>query len=277
MLRTAPLLCAAVCCAVSPAWAAEAGDTIVQEGWLHIIPRSTSTPLETDLKPSLLGSLLGVQSHFTSPDTSARVGNSDTAVLILTHFFSPQLALQVVGGIPVHFRIYGQGVVAPTGLLGRFLNVDLGAPTNNPLVTVREWTPAMVLQYYFGPPAADWHPFVGIGVSYTWYSEITLNSGFQQQIDSQFGRLLALSSGKPGPTRASATASREWNGVFNAGLNYDLSRHWGFAAALSYAPLQTTAHILVKAADGTVLSDSRTHLSQNALVPSLLVNYRFHF
>ena len=262
--------------AAAPAYAAEPGDDVVQLGWLHIFANSSSTPLHTDLQPSLLGSLLGVQSSFDSPGTAASVHNADTPALIMTHFLTHHIAVQFVGGIPADVNITGQGKVAPTGILGNFLNVDLGAGQNNPLVSVHEWTPVLLAQYYFRPNSARLHPYVGVGLSYAWFSDLHLNGQFKQDLNNNFGQILAFSTGHTGPTSVSAAASRSWNSVYNAGLEYDLSKHWGLAASVTYAPLPSTATINVSAEDGTLLASSKTRLTQNSLVTALLVNYRFH-
>ncbi len=257
--------------------AAQAGDDVVQLGWLHLMPNSNSTALHTELKPSLVGSLLGVQSSFDSPGTSATVGSAETAALIGTHFLTDHFALQFVGGIPARVDISGAGVVKPTGLLGNFLHVDLGAQQNNPLVSVQEWTPVLLLQYYFGNPGGKWHPYLGVGVSYAWFSGYSLNGAFRNSLESNFGSVLSLASGHAGPTSVSVSASRSWNPVYNAGVSYDLSRHWSVAASLTYAPLTSTASIDVNAQDGTLLASSKSRLSQDALISALLFNYRFRF
>lgn len=267
------------------AGAAEAGDNVAQFGWLHLMPRSSSTPLHTALQPSLIGSLAGVQSSFDSPGTAARVEDADTAAFIGTRFFDAHFALQLVAGVPAQVTIAGRGAVAPTGLLGQFFHVDLGAPDNNPLVAVREWTPALLLQYYFDLPqgfpgggrTGRLHPYLGVGLSYAWFSDFDVNGAFSRQLQNNFGQLLALATGHSGPTRVGASASRSWNGVFNAGVACDLSRHWGLAASVTYAPLASTAHIDITAADGTLLASSSSRLSQDALVTALLLSYRFRF
>lgn len=261
--------------AAAPVYAAEPGDDVVQLGWLHIFANSSSTPLHTDLQPSLLGSLLGVQSSFDSPGTSATVHNADTPALIMTHFFTHHIAVQFVGGIPADVNITGNGKVAPTGILGDFINVDLGAAQNNPLVSVHEWTPVLLAQYYFRPNSARLHPYLGIGLSYAWFSDLHLNGAFKQDLNSNFGEVLSLATGHAGATSVGASASRSWNPVYNAGLEYDLSKHWGLAASVTYAPLASTATINVNAEDGTLLADSKSRLTQNSLVTALLVNYRF--
>jgi outer membrane protein len=259
----------------TPVAAAQRGDNVLQFGWLHLMPNSGSTALHTEVAPSLLGSLLGVQSSFDSPGTAASAHSADTVALIFTRFLSDHVAIQMVGGVPAHINITGQGRVAPTGLLGQFIHVDLAAAQNNPLVSVQEWTPAVLLQYHFGRSASAWHPYLGIGASYAWFSGYAPNGAFRTALQSNFGNLLGLASGHPGPTRIEVSASRSWNPVFNAGVSYDLSAHWGVAGSLSYAPLFSDAHIKVLAQGGAVLADSDSRLSQHALVSAVLLSYRF--
>lgn len=242
---------------------------------MHIHPFAGSTPLSTHLQPSLIGSLAGVQSAFVSPGTSASAQDADTGALLLTHFLTDALALQAVAGLPPEVAVRAQGTVAPTGLLGHFIHTDLGAAPNNPLATARQWSPGLVLQYYFRRADQPLRPFLGIGVSYTWYSDVRLDQNFQKQVNAQFGRLLSFATGNPGPTHMAANASRSWNPLFVGGLSYDFTPHLGATLGASYAVLQTTATIDLLAQDGTLLSTSKTRLTENSLVTLLLLDYRF--
>jgi outer membrane protein len=259
----------------APLPAAQPGDNLVTVGWLHILPNSSSTPLHTDLQPSLIGSVLGVQDSFASADTSARVAGADTLGLIGTHFLNSHLAVQLITGIPARMDIYGAGKVAPTGLLGKFLNVNLGAPQNNPLVSVQEWTPVLLFQYYFRSPGSRWHPYVSAGICYAWFGGFAINGAFRGNLESSFGKLLALASGHPDQTQVRAEASRSWDAVYNIGLSYDLTPRLGLAFSTSYSPLGSTATIDILAQDGTLLADSKTRLNQNAVITAVMLNYRF--
>jgi outer membrane protein len=255
--------------------AAQPGDNFATLGWLHIVPNSSSTPLQTDLDPSLIGSVLGAQDAFSSPGTSARVKSADTLALIATHFFTSHMAVQFISGMPARVDIVGKGIVAPTGLLGKFIDVNLAAPQNNPLVSVQEWTPVLLFQYYFRPPTSRWHPYVSAGISYAWFGGFDVSGGLRSNLESSFGKVLALATSHPGPTEVRADASRSWNAVYNVGLSYDLTRRLGLAVSTSYAPLGSTATIDILSQDGALLADSKSHLNQNAIITAVLVNYRF--
>ncbi len=221
--------------------------------------------------------MLGVQDSFDSPGTSARVAGADTLGLITTRFLTQHMAVQLVTGIPARVDIFGKGTVAPTGLLGKFIDVNLGAPQNNPLVSVQEWTPVLLFQYYFRPPTSRWHPYVSAGISgYAPGSAASSISGhLRSNLESSFGSVLALAPGHPGPTRVRADASRSWDPVYNVGMTYDLTRHWGLAVSASYSPLGSTATIDILSQNGTLLADSKSRLNQNALITAVMVNYRF--
>jgi outer membrane protein len=259
----------------APVAAAQAGDNLATVGWLHILPYSSGTPLHTDLQPSLVGSVLGVQDSFSSPGTSARVAGADTLGLIGTRFLTSHLAVQFISGIPARVDIYGKGKVAPTGVLGRFIDVDLGAPQNNPLVSVQEWTPVLLVQYYFRRPTSRWHPYVSAGISYAWFSGFAVNGAFRSNLQGNFGNLLALATRNPGPTEVRADASRSWNAVYNLGLSYDLTRYLGLSLSATYAPLGSNATIEILSSNGALLADSKSHLNQNAVVTAVMINYRF--
>lgn len=266
------LLLSAAC---GSALAQEAGDNVVQVGVFHIETLDSSDELRTELRPSLIGDVLGIEDNFTSPGTSASVGSADTLALTYTRFLTHHWALKIEGGIPAEFELSGAGVVAPTGITGALFNVDLGDPANNPLATARQWSPAILLQYYFRGAEAKWRPYVGAGISYTWFTDVELKDAFSDDLNQQFGAVLALAAGKPGATRTDAEASTSLDPIINAGLAWALSENWGLSSSISFAPISTTATINITAEDGTRLARSRTDIDTNPLVMSLFLNYRF--
>ena len=267
----------------SAASAQHAGDTFADIGWLHINTLDKSVPLATDLTPSTGLKLLGINTSFTSPGTSASLNNINTVAIATTHFFTDHVAVKLDGGIPTVFHITGAGIVTPTssnslvensGLLPK---IDLGEAANNPLAKARQWTPAVIVQYSFRDATARLRPYLGLGAAYTWFTDISVNDHFQAELNQNFGTVLALAAGKysQGPTHVEATASRAWSAVFNGGFTYALTPRWGIVASMSYLPLHATAHIKILAADGTLLSDSRAGIELNPLVTALLLSYRF--
>lgn len=261
----------------SPSAAAEqAGANVVQVGWVHFMPNSHGDPLQTDLRPSPLYSLLGVPTSFTSDGTGARVSSFDTAGVTWIHFFTHRFAGKLDLGVPARLHLDGTGTVRVPGTIPPpfvVQPIDLGS--YKPLASAREWNPTMLLLYYIGQDSWVVHPNIGIGVTYTWFSAVGLNQGFQNQVNSQLGPVLATANGKPGPTHMNADVTRSWSPVFNTGLTYDFNRHWGVTDSLSYILQHGNAHINVYASDGTRLATSSTRVTVDPLVNVVFVNYRF--
>lgn len=251
-----------------------AGPHLIQVGVFHIDTLDDSEPLRTHLNPGL-AALGGVQSDFESEGTGAMASASNTLALIYSYTFSDHLALKLEGGIPARFKLYGEGVVRPTGPLGQLINVDLGAPENNPLAKVRQWSPVVMLQYVFRDPGDRIRPYAGLGVTYTWFTDIKLDPDFESQLNQQFGAALALSTLDPGQTSVDAKASDAIAPVFNLGVNTQLTPRWSLSGSLSYTLLKTTATIAIDSASGERLATSKTDLDLNPLVIALLVGYRF--
>ncbi len=224
-----------------------------------------------------MASLIGIQPSVDSPGSAATVSSANTRAFTQSHFFTDHLAVKLEGGIPATFDLYGRGTVRPTGITGNLISVDLGDPASNPIASAKQWSPALIAQYYFFAPDAVVRPFLGIGFTYTWFTEVSTSQTFQDQLNNNFGSVLALAAGKPGPTHVTSDASSSFAAAYSAGLAFKLSDHWGVSGGLGYSTLKTNAKIEIKAADDTVLSTSTTRIKLNPLVYSLLFNYRFHF
>ncbi|MDB5968554.1 MAG: hypothetical protein JWQ90_1004 [Hydrocarboniphaga sp.] len=253
---------------------ASAGRHMVQVGVFHLDTLDSSDPLHTTLKPGA-AALLGVQSEFDSPGTSATVSSSNTLALIYSYFVTDHFALKFEGGIPAKFRLYGNGIVAPTGPAGALINVDLGDPANNPLAEVTQWSPVFMVQYFFRDPQKQIRPYVGVGVTYTWFTGIKPDQDFEDALNNKFGTTLALANLTPGQTTVDAKASSDIAPVFNLGVSAELSKHWSLSGSLSLSLLSTTATISIDAANGDRLVTSKTNLDLNPLVAALLLGYRF--
>jgi outer membrane protein len=265
----------AACLSLS-AHAQQAGDDVAVLGWFHVTTQKSSTPLTTTVAPVPINTPLRLPNSFTSAGTSLSSNNADTAGLVFSHFFTDHIALTSVAGVPPVFKIYGHGTIMPPGPAGALGSQNLGDPSSNPIVkSVHQWSPAAILQYYFGQPNAKFRPFVGIGASYNWFSDIQLNPNFVKSTQDNLGAVLAAGAGKPGQTQVSAKASSSWQPVFNAGAEYNITNHWGLIASVTYIPLKTTSSVIIKAADGTELAVSKAELKADPLISFLAVSYRF--
>jgi outer membrane protein len=258
------------------AHAQSAGSNVVSLGWLHVMPQQSSTPFTTEVAPTPINTPLSLPSSFTSAGTGLRTSGADTVGLIISHFLTDHLAVTSVLGVPPEFSVSGHGTITPPGPAGALGTQDIGLDSVNPIVkSVRQWSPAVLFQYYLGEPAARFRPFVGIGVSYNWFSDLQLDNNFIAQTQQNLGAVLAAAAGKPGTTQVSAQASSSWQPVFNAGLTYSINEHWGLVASVTFIPLKTTSTVTIKAADGTTLAASRSDLKANPIISYLAVSYKF--
>ncbi|RAS25337.1 OmpW/AlkL family protein [Paraburkholderia bryophila] len=263
-------------CLSASAYAQHAGDNVAVLGWFHVMPQDSSTPLTTNVAPTPINTPLRLPSSFTSSGTGLSTGSADTVGLVFSHYLTDHIAVTTVAGVPPVFKIYGHGTIKPPGPAGALGQQDLGDPQANPIVkSVRQWSPALLFQYYFNEPTAKFRPFVGIGVSYNFFSDIQLSPNFVTSTQNNLGAVLAAGAGKPGQTQVSAKASSSWQPVFNAGLAYNITDHWGLVASVTYIPLKTTSSVIIKAADGTELGVSKAELKADPIISFLAVSYKF--
>lgn len=222
------------------ALAQKAGDWQVGAGWFLLSPQDSSKPLT-----------------FTSPvaavvpGSGADAGNSDTLGLNATYFIDSHWAVEGVLGVPPKFKLYGTGTLGPIGELGE----------------ARQWSPTILAKYYFNDGEAKFRPFVGLGATYVFYSDVKLTPGLQAALAGRIGI----------PAAASATTAEldsAFAPVFNVGAAYQFDQHWGMAFSVSYIRLSTTAK-LTTTARGLPVATSEASLKLNPIVPYLSVTYKF--
>jgi len=222
--------------AAAPAMAQQAGDNVVGIGWFHLAPQDSSQNL--------------VISGQTVPNTGASVDNANTLGLQFTHFYTDNWALSADAGIPPTFHLSGEGSLQ---------GVHIGE--------AKQWSPAILAKYYFGDKTSQFRPFVGAGATYVWYSDVKLDSGFQQLLSSEISR------GQTGAFPTSAKLSSSLTPVINAGMSYNIDKNWSVSLSVSYIPLKTTADLTTSTPVGDV--HSSTKLTLNPIVSFLSVGYKF--
>jgi outer membrane protein len=269
--------CAALAaCASATAYGQAAGDNVVSFGWLHIMPQDSSTPLTTHVTPQPIDTPLRLPPSFTSAGTGISTNGADTPGLIFSHYLTDHIAVSTIAGVPPTFKNSGHGKVVPPGPAAALGTVNLDDPSNEPIVkSVRQWSLASVLQYYFGSSKSRFRPFVGLGVSYNFFRSIQLNPNFVTSTQNNLGAVLAAGAAKPGQTSVSAKASPSWAPMFNVGAAYSFTDHWGVTASLTYIPLKTKSSVVIKAADGTVLGVTEGVLTADPLITYVAVSYKF--
>ncbi|AYB52468.2 OmpW/AlkL family protein [Ralstonia solanacearum] len=246
------------------------GRNIMAVGWFHIHPLDSATPLTTSTSSLGLGT-------WQSPGTDVRVSNADTLSLTFTHFFDDNWAGTFVGGVPPKFNLYGSGnVIAPIPVIGPLTLINLGLPQNNPVATVREWSPAIQAEYHFGTAQSKVRPFVGVGVSYNFFTNLRLNSNFVNALQN-LGQTLQLGMGQipTGPGKVSAETSNSWTPTATVGVSYEFAKNWIATGTVSYLPLKTTSTITIRSQQGQVLATNKTDIKIDPIVFGLNLGYRF--
>lgn len=241
MFNKKGLVLAAVLLTMAPVHAQTAGSTIVGAGWLHLAPQSASDPLYID-------SIGGSPKNQSMPGTGSGVSAADTLGLTVNHFFTDNVAVELVAGLPPAHKISGTGVYDQYGELG----------------SVKQWSPALLVKYYFGQATTRFRPYVGMGVNYTWFSDAKITNA-----QFTYDKLA-----RTGPDMTSVKADASWNPVFNIGASYAIADRWYVMASVSYLPLKTTAHLTTTLLDGRKMETS-ANLRVRPIVSLLSIGYQF--
>jgi outer membrane protein len=231
------VIAAAFACA-TVAHAQSAGSIVLNAGWFHLSPQSSSDPLE-------ILSVGGYPLNAPVAGTGASVKAADTLGLSAQYFFTDHIATEFVGGIAPKFDLDGSGTLSSLGRLG----------------TVKQWSPAILLKYYFAQANSSVRPFLGLGVSRVWFTDGTITN-------STLNTLL-------GGTTSVASIKNSWAPVFNGGFVYNFSKHWSAALSISYLPLNTTAQFDSTNPTTGSVTVSQAKITLNPIVSFLSIGYTF--
>lgn len=223
----------------SVAEAQTAGTIFLSAGWYHIAPQDSSSNLK-------ITSVGGSPVDTIVPNTGAAVSSADTLGITVGYFFTDHIVAEFEFGSPPKYDVSGTGVLASYGNVG----------------TVRQWGPVLFLKYFFLDAQAKFRPYVGIGVTRTWFSDARISNA-------------AFESALGGPTSVEAAA--QWAPVFNVGFAYAFTEHWFAGFSVTYAPISTTATYTIQAQTpvGTLTRRAEAKITLDPIVTFLRVGYRF--
>ncbi len=223
------------------AHAQTANTVYLTTGWFRFMPQDSSDPLKID-------SVGGNPINTPIPGTGAGASSSDTIGLSIGYFITDHFATEAELGIPPKFDLNGEGLLSPYGKLGQ----------------AKLWSPALLFKYYFNKPDAKFRPYLGMGVTYAWFTDAKITNG-------AFVSNPALG----GPT--SVSTDRSWAPVFNLGFNYNFTKHWFAGFSLSYIPMSVIATLDTQKQTpiGTIPERSEAKIHLNPLVTYVKVGYAF--
>lgn len=194
--------------------AAQAQENVVKFGLTRYTNHSSTT---------------GVTGIGIPPGADADVGDATTVIAVYERNFTPNIGLELVLGVPPKIESRATGSVAFLG---------------DNVLSAKNVSPTLLLNYHFGMPGDTWRPYVGAGINYT--------------------RFVSVKS-KLAPD---VKLSDSWGPAAQAGISYAISKEWGLFA--SVAALKVKSDLV--AVGATVLT---TTIDYRPIVYSLGAAYSF--
>lgn len=141
----------------------------------------------------------GVTGIGIPPGADAEVGDATTAVFTVEFEVKPNVGVELVLGVPPKIKAKATGSVA---FLGEVL-------------TARNVAPTVLVNYHFGQSGNALRPYLGIGVNYTKFTNISTPYGWDVKLSDSVG--LAV----------------------QAGVDYQFSKNWGLFASVARVDVQS--------------------------------------
>ena len=154
----------------------------------------------------------------------------------VTYALSEQVSTELAFGIPPKLDIIGQGSI---GMAGKIANTKV-------------WAPVLMLQYQLGNPDSTLRPYLGVGVTYTRYRQVTTTP------------VLSMLTNPGGHT--SATIDNAWGAVAQAGITCPFHANWFLDAAVVPMRVKTTARLS---------TGQRVKVSVDPVLVNLAIGLRF--
>ena len=148
------------------------------------------------------------------PGTKADVGSDTEPVLVGTYMITDNVSAELDLGAPYKHDLVGAGAISGTGRLG----------------TAKVLPPTILAQYRFLAPTATFRPYVGVGLTYAYFTDETGS-----------GAMTALTNtGSSTPTTFKLDNS--FGVTTQLGVTYAINEKWFADVAVTKTYLKTTAH-----------------------------------
>jgi len=136
----------------------------------------------------------GIHGIGVPPGADVETGDAWSLLLAYERMLRPDLGIELVIGIPPRIEAKATGSVAFLG---------------DNVLSAKNVTPTLFLDYHFNAPGDTWRPYVGVGINYTHFSSI--KSSLAPHVEM----------------------SDSWGWAVKAGIDYTLNRQWGFFASVA--------------------------------------------
>ncbi|KXV03128.1 OmpW family protein [Caballeronia sp. EK] len=221
------------------AHAQSAGSITLSTGWLHVAPQGNATPLTVE-------SVGGVAVNQQLAGSGAHPTSTDTVGITAEYYVTDNIGVAMLVGLPLKVNLVGEGTLQKYGNLG----------------STKPMPPAIELRYHLFSAESKFRPFIGLGVNYTWFTQVRISNS--QFVTDNLG---------PGGS-AHAELSSSWNPVFEIGANYAITKHWSVGTSVGYIPVKTHLTLYGQTATGTQIVSTST-LRLNPLNVFVNVAYTF--
>jgi outer membrane protein len=221
------------------AHAQSAGSITLSTGWLHVAPQGNATPLTVE-------SVGGVAVNQQLAGSGAHPTSTNTVGITTEYYVTDNIGVAMLVGLPLKVDLVGEGSLQKYGNLG----------------STKPMPPAIELRYHLFSAESKFRPFIGLGVNYTWFTQVRISNS--QFVTDNLG---------PGGS-AHAELSSSWNPVFEIGASYAITKHWSVGTSVGYIPVKTRLTLYGQTATGTQIVSTST-LRLNPLNVFVSVAYTF--
>ena len=228
----------------SQVFAQKAGDIIGYVGGALIVPKASLSPLTTTSASAPVSA--GVTASLNN--ASASIDPARTVTIGALYMWTDNIATELTLGIPPKMTV-DVATPAPTAT----------APTHPAAATTKVLNPSLVAKYLFNAPNDTIRPYVGLGVTYTSFSDVTPN------VSDPTVNILAGTS---------ASLSSSWAPIFNVGAIYNINDKWSINGSVSYVPLKTDVTFVGNYPPGVPITTTGT-LTLNPWDFVVRVGYKF--
>jgi outer membrane protein len=135
----------------------------------------------------------GITGVGVPPGADAEVGNATTVLLTYERELAPNIGIELVLGWPPKIKASGAGTV----------------PFLGEVLTAKNIAPTLLVNYHFGDRSAQWRPYVGLGVNYTYFADAKTPYGWDVNLSSS------------------------WGVAAQAGIDYAIDKQWGLFASIA--------------------------------------------